>query len=92
MEYFVYFIVNFVHGLLTVLQLLMMVRAIMSWFVQEEGSRFYDFLYYATEPVIYPVRRVLHKLGLAGDGMMIDISFLVTVILLWVVQLLLPRI
>ena len=92
MEYFVNFIVNIVNGLLTVLQLLMMVRAIMSWFVQEEGSRFYDFLYYATEPVIYPVRRVLHTLGLAGDGMMIDISFLVTVILLWVVQLLLPRI
>ncbi len=92
MDYLVYFIVYFVYGLISVIQLLMLVRAVMSWFVQDEGSRFYDFLYYATEPVIYPVRWLLQKLGLAGDGMMIDISFLVTVILLSLVQLLLPAV
>ena len=92
MNYFIYFIVYFVYGIILVLQFLMMARAIMSWFVQDDDgpSRIYDFLYYATEPVIYPVRRLLQKLGLAGDGMMIDISFLVTVIILWTVELLLP--
>ncbi len=92
MDYLIYFVVYFVYGIIFVLQGLMLVRAISSWFVQDEGSRFYDFLYYATEPVIYPVRRLLHKLGLAGDGMMIDISFLVTVILLSIVQMILPTV
>ncbi len=91
MNYFVYFIVYFVYGIITILQFLMMARAVMSWFVQDDSpSRIYDFLYYATEPVIYPVRRLLHKLGLDGDGMMIDISFLVTLVILFVVQMMLP--
>ena len=92
MDYFVYFIVYFVYGIILILQFLMMARAIMSWFIQDDDSpsRIYDILYYATEPVIYPVRRLLHKIGLAGDGMMIDISFLVTYIILWVVQMMLP--
>ena len=94
MNYFVYFIVYFVYGTILVLQFLMMARAVMSWFVQDDDgpSRIYDFLYFATEPVIYPVRRLLQKLGLAGDGMMIDVSFLATVIILWVVQLMLPTV
>ena len=91
MNYFIYFIVYFVYGIIAILQLLMLARAVMSWFIQDDGpSRIYDFLYYATEPAIYPVRRLLHKLGLDGDGMMIDISFLVTVMILSVVQLILP--
>mgnify|MGYP003319661716 CR=1 FL=1 len=90
MNYFVYFIVYFVYGIITILQFLMMARAVMSWFVQDDSpSRIYDFLYYATEPVIYPVRCLLHKLGLDGDGM-IDISFLVTVLILFAVQMMLP--
>lgn len=71
---------------------MMLARAVMSLFVHDEESKISDFLYYATEPAIYPVRWVLGKLGLSGDGMPIDISFLVTVILLSLVQLLLPRI
>lgn len=92
MNYFVYFIVYFVYGIITILQFLMMARAVMSWFIQDDDSpsRIYDFLYYATEPVIYPVRRLLQKLGLAGEGMMIDISFLVTVLILFIVQMMLP--
>lgn len=92
MDYLIYFVVYFVYGIIFVLQTLMLIRAICSWFVQDEGSRFYSFLYYATEPVVYPVRRLLHKVGLAGDGMVIDISFLVTVILLSIVPLLLPTV
>lgn len=91
MDYFVYFIVYFVYGIILILQFLMMARAVMSWFVQDDSpSRIYDFLYYATEPVIYPVRRLLHKIGLDGEGMMIDVSFLVTIMILWIVQLMLP--
>ena len=92
MNYFIYFIVYFVYGTILILQFLMMARAIMSWFVNDNdgSSRIYDFLYFATEPVIYPVRRLLHKVGLAGDGMIIDFSFLATFIILWIVQLMLP--
>lgn len=80
------------YGILTVLQLLMLVRAVSSWFIQDEGSKFYDFLYYATEPAIYPVRWLFSKFGSSLDGMMIDIPFLVTVVLISLVQLLLPTV
>ncbi|MBE6618665.1 MAG: YggT family protein [Ruminococcaceae bacterium] len=92
MSYFVYFIVYFVRIILSLLQFLMLARAVMSWFVRDEGSKIYDFLYYATEPAVYPVRWLLGKFGLSGDSMMIDISFLVTVILLSLVQIFLPAV
>lgn len=92
MDYLICFIVYFVSGFIGIIQILMLIRAVMSWFIQEEGSRFYDFLYFTTEPVIFPVRRLLQAFGLAGDGMIIDVSFLVTVILLSVIQLILPTV
>ena len=90
MDYFVYFLVSFVRIILTLLQFLMFGRAIMSWFVHDENPKIYDFLYYATEPAVYPVRWLLGKFGLSGDSMPIDISFLVSVIVLSMVQLFLP--
>ena len=90
MEYLVYFIVSFVRIILTFLQFMMLGRAIMSWFIRDGDSKLYDFLYYTTEPAIVPIRWLLAKMGLSGDGMMIDISFFVTVLVLSVVQILLP--
>ena len=88
MDYAVYFLVYFVRLVLSLLQILVFARIIMSWFVQDGSSKVYDFLYYATEPVVCPVRKLLSKF--MPDGFMIDISILLTTILLSVVQILLP--
>ncbi|MBQ9131565.1 MAG: YggT family protein [Clostridia bacterium] len=73
---------------LNVLSVAMMVRAIMSWFDQLEESRLSAFLYMLTEPVILPVRKLCQRLRLF-EGLPLDIPFLITVILLYVLQVLL---
>ncbi len=92
MKYLAYFIVYFSYGLLSVLQFLMLMRAVMSWFVQDERSRITMFLYYATEPVIMPIRWIMRKMGMDTDSMLIDIPFMVAVFVIFLVQLLLPTV
>ncbi|MBE6557240.1 MAG: YggT family protein [Ruminococcaceae bacterium] len=72
---------------LMVLQLCMLVRAFMSWFVSDE-NRLMDFLYTVTEPFIVPIRALLDKLGWFS-GLPIDISFMVAYLLISLVTLLL---
>ncbi len=72
---------------LMVLQLCMLVRAFMSWFVSDE-NRLMDFLYTVTEPFIVPIRALLDKLGWFS-GLPIDISFMVAYLLISLLTLLL---
>jgi len=67
--------------LLSAIQLLMLIRAIMSWFPIDEDSVFLRFVFLATEPVIMPVRLFMNRLGLF-EGMPIDMSFFITFMLL----------
>ena len=48
--------------LLSAIQLVMMARAIMSWF-PIEPNKFTQFLNIVTEPVIYPVRKLFDKMN-----------------------------
>ncbi len=66
---------------LSVLELLMLGRAIVSWLPLEEDNPFVHFLHGVTEPVIYPVRMLLERFGLF-QGLPIDMSFFVTFILI----------
>ncbi|MFI3115108.1 MAG: YggT family protein [Clostridia bacterium] len=61
------------------MQMVLLIRAIMSWFPDVAGSNFGQFIYSITEPVLAPVRDFLRtKLNL---GMMpIDLSFLLVYI------------
>ena len=74
---------------LTILQFLMMLRAILSWLPVDEDSRLVNFIYMVTEPVIVPVRMLLDKMEWTQD-LPIDISFLVAFMLLSIIQMLLP--
>ena len=65
-------------------QTLMLVRAILSWFPNVNGGKFSYFLYELTEPLIRPVRKLLSKTSIGNS--MIDISFLVTFLALFLVQ------
>ena len=72
-------------------QLAMLIRAILSFFNPEEQGLLSALLYAVTEPFIMPVRALLDRFKI-GQGLPIDISFLVTVILLSVISALLPGI
>ena len=65
-------------------QTLMLVRAILSWFPNFSGGKFSYFLYELTEPLIAPIRKLLSKTSLGNS--MIDISFLITFLVLFLIQ------
>ena len=88
MAIFLIVVKNIVVVFLTVIQLAMLVRAIMSWFPMD-GNRFTDFLFAITEPFIYPVRMLFDKLNWF-TGLPIDVSFLVTYIIISILLMILP--
>ncbi len=70
----------------------MFLRAILSWFIQDDDNVLLNFLYYITEPVIMPVRLILNRLFPALEEFPIDIAFSVTLILLLIIEMLLPTV
>ena len=80
-------IANIVRIILTVLQLAMLLRAILSWFPMEPNG-FTDFLFGITEPIIYPIRALFNRFNWFQNSP-IDISFSVAYILLFVISMLL---
>lgn len=75
--------------LITAMQFLMMLRAIVSWLPIDEDSNLVNFLYAMTEPLIVPVRALLSRFDWLND-LPIDISFFVSFMLLSIVRILLP--
>ena len=82
------FISLLAYWMISAIQALMTIRAIASWFFPGEDSAFQRFLVVTTEPFIIPVRAILDRFE-AIAALPIDISFLVTFILLSVLQSLL---
>jgi len=74
--------------LISVIELAMFARAILSWFDQTGESKLSMFLYAVTEPVILPIRRLCERMHWF-EGVPIDIPFMLTWLILMVVQLLL---
>jgi uncharacterized protein YggT (Ycf19 family) len=78
---------NTVVLILSVFQLAMLIRAIMSWF-PGDSNKFEIFLYAITEPLILPVRKLFERLNWFQE-LPIDVSFFVTYLLLSIVLVLL---
>lgn len=87
MSVIIFVIKNVAILLLGAVELAMLARAILSWFPMFE-NKLVDFLYGITEPFIYPVRQLFVKLNWF-QGLPIDISFLVTFMLISLVSQLL---
>lgn len=87
MEFVLQIVVNVVILLLSVIQLAMLVRAILSWF-PIDSNRFIDFLYGITEPFIYPIRRLFERLNWFQNTP-IDMPFMVAYLLIWVLLMIL---
>lgn len=69
--------------------LLLLVRALLPFLTFiDEDSAFSEFVYAATEIILTPMRAVFDRFGI-GSGLPVDISFLVTYVLLSVVHTLL---
>ncbi|OQB92416.1 MAG: YGGT family protein [Candidatus Cloacimonetes bacterium ADurb.Bin117] len=65
-------------ALLDLYSLLIIIRALMSWFMQDQSSGIYRWLVKITEPVLSPIRKLLPR-------MRVDLSPVVAVILIGIV-------
>ncbi len=64
----------------TLLSLAILARALLSWFRVSPYHPIMDFLYRITEPILGPLRRAIPPIG------MVDISPLIALILLQIIQ------
>ena len=71
---------------LRVVQLAMLVRAVLSWIMPDASGPIIEFIYLITEPLISLVRKAFEKLGFNNNSP-IDLSFLVTVIVIEVIRM-----
>ncbi|MBO5092422.1 MAG: YggT family protein [Clostridia bacterium] len=68
-------------SLLSVLQTVLIVRAICSWIPPVRNSKFFGFLQTITEPLLAPIRALLHKISWLRN-LPIDFSLLVLFIMI----------
>lgn len=66
----------------------MIARALLSWFPIDDDNPILSFVYAITEPFIYPVRSLLERFD-APTAMPIDIPFIVTYMILFILSSLL---
>ena len=81
-----YIIKNTVLLLISVTEILMLVRAVFSWIPADIDNSFTRFLYGYTEVVTAPVRALFDRLHLF-EGSPIDVSFFATFMLLVLLRL-----
>ena len=89
MTYIYYIFRSVAVSLISVLELMMLVRAVMSWFPQVQGSKLYQFVYMLTEPIIMPIQALLDKLFPSLRYFPLSISFLLAYMLLIALEMML---
>ncbi len=89
MQGFIYFLGRFVSFAIKVYTLIIIVRAIMSWVTPDPYSPIIRTLDRITEPMLYPIRRVLSRFA---GGIPIDFSPFVAIILLYLFKIILLKI
>ena len=75
--------------LVGLMETLIFIRALLSWFPIDEDSFLPRLLFALTEPVILPVRLLLSRFGMGEDSPM-DFSPMITMILLMLIGMFLP--
>jgi YggT family protein len=73
-----------IYRLFSLIELLILARIIMSYIPSLRTSRIYAVIFQLTEPILYPVRELLFKIGI-NKGM-IDFSPIAAYILLGIVR------
>lgn len=92
MLYISYLIINLVQLILSFLELVLFLNALISWFpIFDEGSVFAQLLYRISEPILYPARLLVAKSEMLSS-LPIDISYIITFFGLSIIGSLLPAI
>ena len=79
-------IISAVNMLFNVITIMLFIRVILSWFPMAANNRLMELLYVLTEPILVPIRTLVHRSPLGGPGMVIDFSVLIAFILLRLAQ------
>ena len=79
------FLVTFLQLLCQILSLAIIARILLSWVDPAGQMRVSQILDEVTEPILGPIRRIMPNMGI------LDLSPMVAIMLLWLVQNLLPR-
>lgn len=85
MTYVYYIFRNIALSLISALEILMLARAVMSWFPQAQGNRFHQAVTAFTEPVIMPFRSLVNRIP-ALRGFPLDISFMLAYLVLIMIE------
>ena len=78
-------VAGLVSALLSVMQVAMLIRAILSWFPQAADSAFGDLIATVTEPVVAPIRALADRFGWFRNSP-IDFSFMIAYLLIFLLQ------
>lgn len=70
---------------LDVMIILMVIRAVLSWLPIDENGAFINFIYGTTETIILPVRMLLERFERL-NAFPIDIAFLISFVILYLIQ------
>ncbi|WP_058485443.1 YggT family protein [Defluviitalea phaphyphila] len=65
-----------------ILNMLIFIRVILSWFPINRDNPFVLIIYQLTEPILGPIRALMQKSVLGGKGLMIDFSPIIALFLL----------
>ena len=82
-----YILVTVVLTFIDVISWAMCIRAVLGWFVADNGGKLMRFLYVVTEPAIMPTRKLFYKLNWF-QRTPFDMAYIFTYLELFLVQLL----
>ncbi len=71
--------------LIRLIDFIILIRVILSWIPLDRNNVIVKLVYSLSEPLLYPIREMLRKSPL-GDGMMIDFSPIVLILILQFIQ------
>ena len=84
------FVIMSVGAGLSLMQLALLVRVVLSAFTEGTGP-IASFIFVSTEPILLPIRRYMDKKGIL-QGIPLDFSVLVAMILLMLLSIVLPSV
>ena len=90
MTYIVAIVVNLVHLFLSVLSFAMLIRSILSWFV-EDDNRLMAFLVAVTEPIVLPFRYIFDRFNWART-IPLDVPYMVAFAVIILLSYILPTV
>lgn len=83
--------VSLVSLILRLLELLILARAVISWFPIDEDNPLINFLYFLTEPILAPIRALLERIP-PLQALPIDLSCLIAIVILTLLSAFLPAV